>query len=195
MSMVVIKDGVIAADKQMLVNCGTRAEYRELGLKLHIEDEKRYVIGVVGSDLHKTDMALIKTLLTARLTAFYLSYDEGNPLEFTDEEAMILTGYAAGNTRRLYICTAEHVWFVLYDKEDKELTVRPEDITQYLCMGSEVNFANTYHKAGLGAIEIINRLNKATATCGMGCDFYNLLELKKFPRKVPTPRKPRAARK
>lgn len=191
MSMVVIKDGVIAADKQMLVNCGTRVEYREIGDKLHIEDEKRFVIGVVGSDPHKTDVALIKTLLTARLTAFYLGYDEGNPLEFTDEEAMILTGYAVGNARRLYLVTAENCWFISWDKDEKELNVRAEDINRFHCTGSEINFANTYHKAGLGAVEIINRLGKQTATCGMGCDFYNLADLKKFPRTVPTQKKTR----
>jgi hypothetical protein len=194
MSMVVIKDGVIAADKQMLVNCGTRVEYREPGLKLHIEDEKRFVIGIVGSDPLPVDVALIRTLLTARLTAFYLSYDEGNPLEFTDEEAMVLTGYAVGNARRLYVCTAENLWFICYDEDKKELTVRAEDITRFHCTGSEINFANTYHKAGLGAVDMINRLNKQTATCGMGCDYYVLSDLKKFPRKVPTPRKAKASK-
>lgn len=195
MSMVVIKDGVIAADKQMLVNCGTRIEFRERGSKLFIEDEKRFVVGVVGADPHRADMALIMTLLTNRLTAFYLSYDEGNPLEFSEEEGMILTGYAAGVARRMYVATAEHSWFIAWRTEEKDLEVRAEDIHRFSATGSEINYANVYHKAGLGAIEIVNRLGKATATCGLGCDFYDLTTLKKFPRTVPTPRKPRAARK
>ncbi|MCO6704772.1 hypothetical protein [Streptomyces sp. CHB9.2] len=191
MSMVVIKDGIIAADKQMLVNCGTRIEYREVGNKLFIEDEKRFVVGVVGADPHRADMGLIKTLLTTRLTAFYLSYDEGNPLEFTDEEAMILTGYAAGISRRLYVATAEHCWFISWRTEEKDLEVRAEDIHRFNATGSEINFANAYHKAGLGAIEIIHRISKATATCGLGCDFYDLTTLKKFPRTVPAQKKSR----
>lgn len=186
MSMVVIKDGVIAADKQMLVNCGTRIEYREPGTKLFKDSAGRFVIGAVGSDMHKIDLALIQTLLNVRLAAFYLNYDDANPLEFTDEEAMILTGYANGLDRRFYVATAEHAWFIMWKKDEKHLEVKPESITVFNGTGSELVIANVFHKAGCSAVEIIQRIGRLTGTCGFGHDSFHLNRLKKFDRSVPT---------
>lgn len=182
MSMIVVKDGVIASDTQMLVNCGTRTEYAEIEEKLHLDENNQFVLGIIGSSVHSIDLALIKNMIRVRLTHFYLGYDRANPLEFSDEETMLLTGYATDNSRIIYLATAEHVWFIKWIKDDEKLAVEEKRISDYNSAGSEVVFANVYHAAGFDAATIIERIARITNTCGGGVHSIDLRKLKKFPR-------------
>ncbi|MNU47616.1 hypothetical protein D3C71_365090 [compost metagenome] len=182
MSMIVVKDWVMASDTQMLVACGTSAEYREIEKKIHLDIENQFVLGIVGSSVDRVCLALIQNMLRVRLTAFYLGYDACNPLEFTDEETMLLTGYATDNNRLIYLATAEHVWFIKWIKDEEQLEIRLEQPGEFFCMGSELRFANIYHKAGLSAPEIIERISVLSPTCGGESTVINLKKLAKFPR-------------
>ncbi|MNS01236.1 hypothetical protein D3C72_325130 [compost metagenome] len=69
-------------------------------------------------------------------------------------------------------------------KDEETLEIRLENSGEFFCMGSELRFANIYHKAGFGAVEIIDRISNLSPTCGGETVSVNLKKLAKFPRKV-----------
>lgn len=199
MSMAILLNGTLATDSQMLLNINERDEYIDFGKKLFISPCKRAAIAVVGSEWDAIELALVWTFVVGRLTAFYLSYDAGNPLEFSDDELALLGGTSSMQdyvSRRFFLVTNEHAWAVKRDS-DKGAIVSPIDPTGWWSQGSESNISNVFYKAGFDAEEIIRRVARLANTCGGEVQSLRMAELKPFDREVPkkrTVRKPQGTK-
>jgi hypothetical protein len=200
MSQAVLLNGILATDSQMLMNINARDEYIAFGQKLFVSPCKRAALGIVGGEFNSTEMALVWGFIVPRLAAFYLSYDAGNPLEFSEEERGLLCGMSAKGIkviRRMFLVTQEHAWVIERDV-DEGAVVSSIDPTQYWTEGSEGNFANVFYKAGFDAPEIIRRISLLANTCGGPVQALSMSTLDTFPREakpVVEPKKPRAPRR
>jgi hypothetical protein len=192
--MAVVLNGVLATDSQMLNRLRERDEYLSVGKKLFVSPDKRAVIAVVGSEWDSIELALVWTIIQARLTAFYLSYDAGNPLEFSDEERALLSGASSKGkvVRRFFLATRTHLWEVIHDNDDGA-RINALDPKGYHSHGSECNMANVFYKAGFNAPEIIRRIARLSNTCGGEPQVFVAKDLEEYPREVPAKpaRKPR----
>lgn len=200
MSMAILLNGTLATDSQMLMNISARDEYIAEGQKLFISPCKRAALAIVGGEFDSVEQTLVWTFITARLAAFYLSYDAANPLEFSDEERALLGGTSARGSgklsRRMFLVTRDHAWAIARDLDEGAI-ISDIDPSKYWTEGSEGNFANVYWKAGFDACEIIRRISHMTNTCGGDVQSVKMSDLEPYPREATQakqPKKPRAAR-
>lgn len=192
MSMAVLLNGILATDSQMLNRLRERDEYISFGKKLFISPDNRAAIAVVGSEWDSIELALVWTFVQARLADFYLSYEEGQPLEFSDDERKLLTGASSRDKvfRRFFLITRTHAWSMKFDSEEGGiLTVI--DPAGYYAHGSECSLSNVYYKAGFDAPEIIRRICHITNTCGGDVQLVKAKDLEEYARSVgEKPKKP-----
>lgn len=192
MSMAVLLNGILATDSQMLNRIRERDEYISFGKKLFISPDKRAAIAVVGSEWDSIELALVWTFVQARLANFYLSYDEGQPLEFSDDERKLLTGASSEEKvfRRFFLITRTHAWSMKFSSELGGVLSVLEPLGYY-AHGSECSSANIYYKAGFEAPEIISRISAITNTCGGDVQMVKAKDLEEYARTIP----PKPARK
>lgn len=193
MSMAILLKGVLATDSQMMHNIRDNDEYTTQGQKLFISPCKRAAFALVGSELDSIELALVWQFIVPRLAAFYLSYESGNPLEFSDDERALLGGTSAKSTsvmRRLILVTQTHAWAICRDFE-VGASIIEIDPTKYWTDGSECNMSNVYYVAGFDAAEIIQRLTRISNTCGGAPQVLKLSTLVAFDRSVTAVKKSR----
>jgi len=186
MSMAVLLNGILATDSQMLNRIRERDEYISFGKKLFISPDNRAAIAVVGSEWDSIELALVWTFVQARLADFYLSYEQGQPLEFSDDERKLLTGASSRDKvfRRFFLITRTHAWSMKFDSDEGGiLTVL--DPLGYYAHGSECSSANIYYKAGFAAPEIISRICRITNTCGGDVQMVKAADLEEYARTIP----------
>lgn len=196
MSQAILLNGVLATDSQMLNRIRERDEYISYGKKLFISPDNRAAIGVVGSEWDDIELALVWTLVQARLADFYLSYDKGQPLEFSLDELKLLTGASSRDKvfRRFFLITRTHAWTVKFDSDEGGI-ITVADLNGYATHGSESSSANIYYKAGFDAPEIIRRIAAITNTCGGDVQMVKAKDLDEYPRAIgEKPKKPAAKR-
>lgn len=197
MSMAVLLNGTLATDSQMLHNIGSPQEYTSQGQKLFVSPCKRAAFALVGAELDSVELSLLWAFLIPRLAAFYLSYDEGNPLELSADEGGLLSGVSAKGSdvyRRMFLVTQTNVWAIQRNYDAGGTSVKSIDPSKYWSEGSECNMANVYYKVGFDAVEIIRRLARITNTCGGEVQSVNLKDLTAFDRVVPPVKKLRKPR-
>ncbi|ANH52157.1 hypothetical protein FDJ23_gp056 [Erwinia phage vB_EamM_Desertfox] len=174
MSLLIYTDGLLIGDRRGTRNAEHERFIRDMK-KTHVSKCKRLALGVVGEEIHPTDLPKVMTFFINSLTDHYhREHDVGYAHSYSEEESLV----AGLENRRFILMTADRAFIINFGSLT-EITHEP-----WYCSGNGMAMADVFLTAGMSPGKVIEAVAKLNLEVGHSFTRVEQSRLKPLIKKV-----------